>query len=65
MLFKFFFVKIKAFIFYKDSDYKHFLIFFVLTETKAKTSLFSNVLGYRFCNFYDRICCTLWNEHNS
>ena len=48
MLFKFFFVKIKAFIFYKGSDYKHFLIFFVLTETKAKASLLSNVLGYRF-----------------
>ena len=65
MLFKFFFVKIKAFIFYKDSYYKHFLIFFVLTETKAKTSLSNNVLGYRFCNSYDRTCCALWNEHNS
>ena len=48
MLFKFFFVKIKAFIFYKDSDYKHFLIFFVSTETKAKTYHYSNVLGTDF-----------------
>ena len=65
MLFKFFFVKFKEFIFYKGSYYKHFLIFFVLRKTKAKASLSSNVLGYRFCNSCDKTCCTLWNEHNS
>ena len=38
---------------------------FCVKKTITKASLSSNVLGYRFFDYYDKTCCTLASRHNS